>query len=212
MTIKATLRALDEVAAHLPFHVTDTDQANAAFLQWHASGAPEDLRIVELWTYCFTRHYFLVKFLRDSAYGPTDLDSLVSKAFARARDNLDRVSDPARYASWVSVICRNAFINFLRRHRERFSLDASAPGGEPTTYHGEHDIQLTRRAVEEAIEELAPFLQEIARLRFLEELPYDHISALTGQSVATVRAYVHRAATRLREAPALRALLQELAP
>lgn len=210
MTIKATLRSLDEVAAHLPFHVDDVGAANAAFLRWHTSGAAEDLRIVELWTYCYTRHYFIVKFLRDSAYGPTDLDTLVSKSFVRIRDNFDRVSDPERFASWASVICRNTFINFLRRHRERFSLDTSGAPQESVVLHGEHDGLLARRAVEEAIGGLRPHLQEIARLRFLEGHPYHHISAVTGRPLATVRAYAHRAASELRDFPAIRVLFEEL--
>lgn len=210
MTLKAILRSFDEVAAHLPFHVEDVDEANKAFLRWHESGAPEDLRIVELWAYCYTRHYFIVKFLRDSAYGPMDLDTLVTKTFVQVRERLHRVSDPTRFASWVSVICRNAFINFLRRHRERFSLPSTRQVSEETTPSSEYDGLLVRRAVEEAIDGLVPHLQEIARMRFLEAQPYGHICAVTGRPLATVRAYVHRAASELREAPAVRILFHEL--
>lgn len=209
MTLKATLRSFDEVAAHLPFHVDDIESANAAFLRWHRSRTAEDLRIVDLWVYCFVRHYFVVKFLRDSAYGPADLDLLVTKAFSRTRDNLDKVGDPTRFASWVSVICRNIFINFLRRHRERFSLDPDRHESEEPPFYGEYDGLLARRATERAIQDLPPFLQEVARLRYLEDYPYEVISANTGHSVPTVRAYAHRAVTELRRSPALRALFQD---
>ena len=123
MTFKATMRALDEVAARLPFHVDELDRANEAFLRWRTSGSPRDLELVELWTYCYTRRYFIAKFLRDSAYGATDLDQLVGKAFTKARTNFESVQQPERFASWVSVICRNVFVNFLRRYREHLPFD-----------------------------------------------------------------------------------------
>ena len=210
MTLKATMRSLDEVAAYLPFHVDDLENANAAFQRWHASGNPKDLELVEIWTYCYVRRYFIAKFLRDSAYGSTHLDMLVGKAFSRARDNLDKVKQPERFASWVSVICKNAFINFLRRYREQAALDEARTAAPRRPEHFEHDRLAARRAVEHAIERLPPSLQTVARLRFLEARPYDDIVEATGRPAASVRSYVNKAVVRMREDPELLALLQEI--
>jgi RNA polymerase sigma factor (sigma-70 family) len=210
MTLKATMRALDEVAAYLPFHVDDLGAANAVYQRWRETGSPDDLELVELWTYCYTRRYFVVKFLRDSAYSSTHLDLLVGKTFSRVRDNLDGVKQPERFASWVSVICKNTFINFLRRYREHAPLDESRTAAPRRPEHSEHDRLAARRAVERAIERLPPSLQKVARLRFLEDRPYDYIVEATGRPAASVRSYVNKAAVRLREDPALRALLQEI--
>ena len=212
MALKATMRALDEVAARLPFHVDDVEKANEAFLRWRETGDPHALRTVELWTYCYTRRYFIVKFLRDSAYGPTELDTLVGKAFTRAHSNFDQVKQPERFASWVSVICKNTFLNFVRRYREQFALDEARVVGDAPPPHGEHDRLLIRRAVEQAIDRLPPSLQEVARRRFLEGQPYDAMSDATGRPVPSLRAYVNKAVVRLREDPALRALLHEIEP
>src|SRR5690606_17683134 len=103
MPLKATMRSLDEVAAHLPFHVDELEKANEAFCRWQQTGHARDREIVEIWTYCYVRRYFIAKFLRDSVHGPTALDQLVGKAFTRARENLGRVEQPERFASWVSV-------------------------------------------------------------------------------------------------------------
>lgn len=210
MTLKAARRALDEVADRLPFHVDDIASANDAYLRWHTSRQPADLRIVEIWAYCYTRNYFLIKFLRDGAYGPNDLDSLVTKAFLRIRDHLGDVKDPERFASWVSVICQNVFRSFLRRRRERFTLTENLAPKDPASY-GEYDRRLARRAVEEAIAGLPPFLQEVARLRYLDGLSYHAISDATGTPADTAKAYAHRAAAKLRACPALRVLFEELA-
>lgn len=210
MTLKATMRSLDEVAAYLPFHVDDFEAANAAFQRWQASGESEDLELVELWTYCYTRRYFIAKFLRDSAYGSTHLDLLVGKAFTRARDNLERVKQPKRFASWVSVICKNTFINFLRRYRDHSPLDEARTAATPRPDHFEYDRLATRRAVERAIKRLPPSLQTVARLRFLENRPYEYIVEATGRPPASVRSYVNKAVIRMREDPELIALFREI--
>lgn len=210
MTLKATMRSLDEVAARLPFHVDELDRANEAFLRWHTSGSPRDLELVELWTYCYTRRYFIAKFLRDSAYGATDLDHLIGKAFTKARENFERVQQPERFASWVSVICRNVFVNFLRRYREKTAFDETRTPAPPRPETFEHDRLAARRAAEHAVERLPPSLQEVARMKFLEGRSYDEISETTGRPLASLRAFAHKAIVRLREDPELLALLQEI--
>ncbi len=210
MTLKATMRSLDEVAARLPFHVDDLDKANEAFVQWHASRSAEDLKLVELWTYCYTRRYFIAKFLRDSAYGAADLDQLVGKAFTKARMNLERVQQPERFASWVSVICRNVFVNFLRRYREKATFDETRTPAPPRPETFENDRMATRRAAEHAVERLPPSLRDVARMKFLEDRSYDEISEATGRPLASLRAFAHKAVVRLRQDPDLIALLQEI--
>ncbi len=210
MTLKATMRSLDEVAARLPFHVDDLDRANEAFLRWHASNDAHDLEVVELWAYCYTRRYFIAKFLRDSAYGATELDDLVAKAFTKVRDNLRRVRQPERFASWVSVICRNVFVTFLRRYRDHATFNEAHMAATAPAERSENDRHVARRAVERAVERLPPSLREVARMKFLEDLSYDEISQATDRPSASLRAFAHKAVARLREDPALVALRQEL--
>ncbi len=204
------MRALDEVAAHLPFHVDELDRANEAFLRWRASGSPRDLELVELWTYCYTRRYFIAKFLRDSAYGATDLDQLVGRAFTKARQNFEQVRQPDRFASWVSVICRNVFVNFVRRYREHTPLDEARTPAPPRPETFEHDRLAARQAAERAVDRLPPSLRDIARMRFLEDRSYEEIGEATGRPLASLRAFAHKAVVRLREDPELVALLQEI--
>ena len=204
------MRALDEVAARLPFHVGDVEAANAAFQRWRETGEDRDLETVELWLYCYTRRYFLVKFLRDTSHGAADLDQLVAKAFGKARGRLDSVEQPERFASWVSVICKHTFINFLRRYRGQTVLDAERlPDAAPDPAY-EHDRLAARRAVERAIARLPDALQEVARLRFLEDRSYEQIHEATGRPVPSLRAYVNKAVTRFRKDPDLVALYEEM--
>lgn len=215
MTLKALMRALDDVLAHLPFPLDAFGEANAAFAAARTAPPaerPAAARTVELWTYCYVRRYYLFKFLREEHLPVTDVDALVSKAFLRARDNFERVEDPARFTAWVSRICVNTFINYLRsvgRHTTELEEEAHL---EPTAPEAGrlHDRAVVRHAFDQAIGRLPPSLQDVARLRLLEHHSYDAISEATGRPVPSVRTYVNKSLARLREDPALRALWDEL--
>ncbi|MEM8560156.1 MAG: sigma factor, partial [Bacteroidota bacterium] len=137
MTLQALMRGLDDVLAHLPFSLDAFDEANAAFAAARAASPAEQFvasETVELWTYCYVRRYYLFKFMREERLPVTDVDALVSKAFLRARDNFDKVQDVNRFTAWVSRICVNTFINYLRssgRHttelEEEAHLEPTAP-------------------------------------------------------------------------------------
>jgi len=214
MTLKATIRSLSDVAARLPFHVGDYDRANEAFARWRATGRGDALEVVELWLYCYTRRYFLAKFLHEPPAEAIELDDLVEKAFMQARRNLERLEQPERFASWVSVICKHIFINFRRKRRERLALserhDLSEPDVEVPDEDAPHDRHTTRLVVRRAIDRLPPALKQVAQLRFLEGLAYEVISERTGHPSSSLRAYASKALLRLRDDPEVQALAQEL--
>src|SRR5690606_5097464 len=91
--------ALDALASRLPFHLEDTDAANAAFVRWRSSGSDADRRIVQLWTYCFIRRYYTVKFVQDSGSGAADLDELIDKTFLKAEESSSEIKTPDRYTA-----------------------------------------------------------------------------------------------------------------
>jgi len=126
-----------------------------------------------------------------------------------------RLKQHNRYAQWVSVVCKNNFINFVTRRSHVITLDATAmisdsdgdlfelmPESEwvdPSVDAGMLYVALAR-----AIEDLPQFLHHVARMRFVEQLSYEEIGRLTGHSLATVRAYIHKVCTRFRRDPGLR--------
>jgi RNA polymerase sigma factor (sigma-70 family) len=218
MTLQALMRALDDVLVHLPFSLDDYDEANAAFAAAYAPPAdpspadPVAARTVELWTYCYVRRYYLFKFLREESLPVTDVEELISKAFLRARTNYDRVQDARRFTAWVSRICLNTFINYLRstgRHTTELEEEAHL---EPTSPEAGrlHDRTVVRHCFEQAIQRLPASLQNVARMRLLERQSYQAIGEATGRPVPSVRSYVNKSLNRLREDPVLRALWNEM--
>ncbi|MEL6769717.1 MAG: sigma-70 family RNA polymerase sigma factor [Bacteroidota bacterium] len=217
MSSQAHRRALDALCAQLPFLLDAYDEANAAFAAMRAASAGTGVahrsaaKTVDLWTYAYVLRYYHTKFLREESMGITDIDALVEKAFMRARQNYGRVEDPARFAAWVSKICRNTFLNFLRgSSRRTTTLDEDVHLEPSPPEAAEHlDRAVIRHTLSGAIGRLPPSLQEVARRRLLQREAYDAIAETTGRPLASVRTYVNKALTRLREDPAVRALWDE---
>jgi DNA-directed RNA polymerase specialized sigma24 family protein len=214
MHAAALPESLQTLAAHLPFGLDESARVGAAFERWrtatggdHQAGKREK-RLVDLWTYCFVRRYFLAKFAAQPDLPAVDLDAQVERVYQKVEAAREGVRDPQRYPHWVSVVCRNTFLNYVRRTRPAtVSLDDEdcrpLPAGE--TVRG--DFGLAHEVVATAIERLPDYLQPVARMRFLEERSYEAIHEETGVAIPTARTYAGRARKRLRDDPAVRALL-----
>ena len=203
MTLASPFRSLASVAEHLPFHLNETDKVNAAFRQWRQQDDDEARYHVELWTYCFIRRYFLMKFTRDALFNnPADVDALIEQAYVKVQDHLSTVSDSAHYASWVSVVCKNVFLNYLRTLHAVVSIDQD----EGLQLQGDslealHDTGLLYQGLHEAVERLPEYVREIARYRFIEGYSYHEIGQLIDKPLPVIRSYVNKAVRKLRKDP-----------
>lgn len=190
---------LRTVIDRLPFSIDDTTAANDAFRCWVEQDDPEAKRNVDLWTYCYVCRYFLSKFMQGTFNNSSDTDELITRAYRKIQDNREEVRNPERYANWVSVVCKNTFLNYTRR--DRFSESIEEEEGPTLTAEKKHstvEIGFVREAFEQAIERLPEYLQKPARLYFLEDRGFEEISEVLNKPVATVRTYKHKAVKQLR--------------
>lgn len=202
------LRAL---ARELPFDLDDTDAAAAAYGRWRAGEAAQR-RHAELWAYLYAWRYFAVKFLREPNRPAADQDVLVTTAFGRVVAHFDAVRDPARFAAWVSVVCKNTFRNYLRRPATTTPLtdEAAEALAADSTVEAEDealDAPHLRRVLDAAFAALPDYLREVARRRLVEGEPYESISEALGKPVPILRSYVNKTVERFRADPALRRAL-----
>jgi RNA polymerase sigma factor (sigma-70 family) len=196
---------LRTIIDRLPFSVDDTDAANDAFRRWVKGSDPDAKRLLDLWTYCYVCRYFLSKSAKGTFDNTSDADELTTRAYRKVQDNRDAVRNPDRYANWVSVICKNTLLNYTRR--DQFSESIEKEEGPTLTSDARAsvaDVGFVREALEEAIEQLPSYLQEPARLYFLEDREFEEISDAIGKPVATVRTYKHKAVKQLRTDDRLR--------
>lgn len=196
---------LRTVIERLPFSVDDTDAANETFRRWKEEENPDAKRLADLWTYCYVCRYFLAKSARGTFNNPSDADELTTRAYRKVQRNRDGVREATRYASWVSVVCKNTLLNYTRRNRYSESIESK----DRITLTSEKknavaEVGFVHEAFAEAIERLPAYLQEPARLYFLENREFEEISEAVGKPVATVRTYKHKAMKQLRSDDRLR--------
>ena len=190
---------LRTIIERLPFSVDDTAAANNAFRRWRNGSDPDAERTVDMWTYCYICRYFLSKSSQGALDHASDTDELTTRAYRKVLDNRDGVRNPDRYANWVSVICKNTFLNYTRR--DQFSESVEDEEGPTLTAEKRQsvaEVGFVREALDEAIGRLPQYLQKPARLYFLEDREFEEISDAVDKPVATVRTYKHKAVKRLR--------------
>ena len=200
-----SFRFLDRIARRLPFAIDDYEAAGEAFARWRASGSDEDRKTVEFWAYCYTYRYFYTQFARERTSGASDLDDAIDKAYKRILDHLEDVREPLRFAAFVSVICKRTLLNHRARRRPTTEVEERIAPTAPAMTAATYDGPVIRHTVAQLIDDLPESIREIARMRLIDQAPYEHIAEVTGRPLPTVRTYVSKALARLRQDPRLRA-------
>jgi RNA polymerase sigma factor (sigma-70 family) len=196
---------LRTVLDRLPFPVDDSDAANDVFRRWRAEEDPEAERIVDLWTYCYVCRYFLGKAAGDAFDEAAAPDRLITRTYEKVQAKRESVRDPDQYASWVSVVCKNTFLNYTRKDQVSESIDKErGPTLRADDPPSTTEIGFVQEALEEAIDRLPNYLQEPARLYFIEKRSFQEISDEIGKDLPTVRTYKHKALRKLRKDDTLR--------
>jgi len=190
---------IGSVARALPFSLTDVEQVNSLFARWEQTSDPAAGWAVEVWTYCYLWRYVGTRLSGTRDRSALDADVLFETTYERVLRGMSTIASADRYAHWVSVVCRNTYLNFLRSRQqavhEPLDEQPSAPV-DPTA--DMHMIQLMD-ALSAAIARLPSFLSTVARMRYVDNKSYLEIGHATGKSLPVVRAYVHRATVRLRQ-------------
>lgn len=129
-----------------------------------------------------------------------DAEDALQATFVRAYRALGRYQERDRFSAWLYRIlvnqCRS--VAARRTHRENVfvreeALLLNAP--DPSSNWTGEDEEFVQRV----LNELDPLLREAFLLKYVEEMSYEEISALTGVGVSALKMRVKRACGRLRE-------------
>jgi RNA polymerase sigma factor (sigma-70 family) len=198
--LRKDLKDLDSLIRRLPFDLDDGDAVGRLYAEWNQNRRTQTGYLIDLWTYCYVRRYFLIKFIRsDAAYTGADLEMVVERSFLRIARKRETIREQHKYANWVIVVCRNTYLNYVTRQPDFVPMDRIAePGAEDELLIELHDDAMRATALEAAIVRLPAHLREVAWMKLVDGLEYDDIEQRTGIAVPSARAYVHKALTRLR--------------
>ena len=130
----------------------------------------------------------------------SEADDLVQDTLESALRHQSRFVPGTSMRSFLKRIMMNLFIDNLRRARA-LPLEELPPEAEaaPETQPVPIWENLTATDVEKALASLAPAVATVYRMRFLEGLNYDEISARLHIPVGTVSTRLFRARARMRQ-------------
>jgi RNA polymerase sigma-70 factor, ECF subfamily len=131
-----------------------------------------------------------------------DADDVLQTAFMRAFRGLKGCQDRERFGGWLYQIVVNECRTFASRQRRRdmrFVADGEAiERAVATTVPLETDGAIGEQ-IESALGMLPPDQREAFLLKYVEELSYEEIAAITGVGVSALKMRVKRACDMLRD-------------
>lgn len=164
-----------------------------ATAQWVAAACVGDQRAQEQ---LYDAHVRYVRQIARRILGPDgELADVLQEVFARVFRDLRQLEDPARLRPWIATITVHVTQNYLRARRRRRWLRFFAPAEVPEVEDRsrEQDGLVSVRRAYAVLEQLPDDERVAFVLRFVEGMPLDEVSALTGSSLATVKRRLARA-------------------
>lgn len=128
-------------------------------------------------------------------------EDLAQNVFSRILNYRQTYSDVYTFKTWIYQIARNVHIDHYSNNKY-WSSDFTEPGNTATDARNaidEMEKEQRERTLKEALGLLPMDQREIIELSRFQDLKYDEISKITGNSVGAVRVKVHRAIKKLKE-------------
>lgn len=142
-------------------------------------------------------------------------EDLSQETFVRAFNAIGSYNPRYKFSSWIFKIANNLTIDHLRKKRlDTVSIDGSPNATTAEEQQGSRLVVEDRgerpdgyvesmelgNEIETAIGALRPEYRTVVLLRHVEGYSYDEIAEIMGIPLGTVKTYLHRARTELKEA------------
>jgi RNA polymerase sigma-70 factor, ECF subfamily len=129
----------------------------------------------------------------------SDAEEVLQDAFFRAYRSIDRCRSPERFGAWLFSIvvncCRTAAVRRARDASRQTALNEADLAQMPHAMEN----TVSQEEIHQALTALVPEQREAFLLKYVEELSYEEMVALTGAGESALKMRVKRACARLRE-------------
>lgn len=126
-----------------------------------------------------------------------DALDVTQDVFLKAYQNLAKLDDPARWASWLFRIAHNESYSLLRKVRPDTSeLVADTPTGEAASRLFPIELSL---AVERALARLSPDQREAVVLKIYQGFKFEEMAEILDTPVSTVKSRVYAGLDQLKD-------------
>lgn len=137
---------------------------------------------------------------------PTEAEDAAQDAFLVAYRKLGSFRGDGPLGGWLMRIAIREARHRGRRRRPMISLEPEAgTGGSDRQMEASSDpaaileVDERQRRLQAAVDALPHHYRDAVHMRYLDDLSYDEIAAVTGRPPATIRTHLHRGLLRLRE-------------
>lgn len=146
----------------------------------------------------YERYYSRAMLYALSLCGDEELaKDLVADAFVRACLSLPEETPSFPY--WLMRVCRNLWLDHLRRQRRQAPLEDAAQLPAPDTPETAFLKHERSRALWRSIGRLAPLDREIVTLHYFSGLPLQQVAALVGRSYGATRQRLSRLRQKIKQ-------------
>lgn len=142
-------------------------------------------------------YYHILKIVNDKNIA----QELTNSAFAKAYLNLKLYKPEHKFSSWLYRIATNIAIDYLRNKKVKPDLQhlhedhhQIVDTQTPETLYQDNQNYAT---LHDAINKLKPIYRNIINMRYFGEMSYEEISRKLDMPIGTVKAYIHRAKSKL---------------
>ncbi len=129
-----------------------------------------------------------------------EAEELTQDVFVRAWQKLASFRGESRFTTWLHRLAVNLVLQDRRSKGRRRAKEESVGDLERYGSHARRAMPGTRVDLERAIAGLPPKARNVLVLRDIQGYKYDEIAELTGVSLGTIKAQIHRARALVREA------------
>ena len=131
-----------------------------------------------------------------------ELEDVCQEVFLKVYQNLGKYRSECKLSTWIATIAYNTSINYLRKFKKFDKVepdDSSAFRNLAESKAADYEQTDLHRYVREQIERLPVQYRTVLTLYYLEEFSYLEIEQITGMPEGTVKNYLFRAKTLLKE-------------
>jgi len=135
----------------------------------------------------------------------SDADDLTQEIFIRAYQNLHQFDQGKKFFTWLYTLG----INLIRNHLKKKAKDVASHTtdhhfSEPQTKGDESGEEVllsedSMRRLDENMQKLPVDLREAIILKFYQDMTFEEIAAITGDSLSAVKMRVYRGLEKLRQ-------------
>jgi len=164
------------------------------FLEDFKSGSSKSFNVVfkdfvdPLFQYCYFR-----------LSSKEDAEDLVEDIFTKIFKNMSNFDDSkASLKTWIYTIARNSLIDYVRT-KEDHNLELTAEVEDDSlNIDDKTDLKINADTLKFALKNLSEFEKQLVEMRFISDMSYDEISAVTGKNSGALRVSLSRTLNKLK--------------